>query len=81
MERKQETWRIIYRFTTSHEPEGQYCVVYVWANDRDDARRVFLSKFNNRNADGTWSSIGYEILQVDGGKLGEPVKIEDVISL
>ena len=95
MERKQETWRIIYRFTTSQDPEGQYCITYVWANDRDDARRVFHSKFhskfNNKYSDGTWlsslgtwkwtsqashpSSIGYEILQVDGGKpVGVPIE-------
>lgn len=81
MERTQLTFRIIYKFTTSHQPEGQYDVVYVWANDESDTNIVFYSKFNNRNSDISYSSIAYQILQVDGGKLGESVKNEDVINL
>lgn len=67
MKRKitQETYRVIYKKKTSHQPEGWYGVAYVWANDREDARRVFLSNYNKVNNDGTWSSISYEILEVD----------------
>ena len=65
MTRTQYTFRVIYRKTTSHQPEGWYDVAYVWALNRDDARQVFRKNYNNKNTDGTWSSVSYEILEVD----------------
>lgn len=62
MTRTQYSFRVIYKKTTSHQPEGLYDVAYVWALDHDDAKQVFRKNYNNKNDDGTLSSINYEIL-------------------
>ena len=43
MKRTQETFKVVYSFTTGHDPIPDEAIVYVWAleGDQEDAKRVF----------------------------------------
>ena len=46
MERIQRTWKVVYKFTTGHDPIGEEDEVYVWGLNSDDAMITFRHNYN-----------------------------------
>ncbi len=52
MKRTQETFKVVYSYTTGHDPEPNIVEVYLWAleNNHEDASRVFWQKRLHMNS-------------------------------
>ncbi len=51
MKRTQETFKVVYTFTTGHDPIPAEDTVYVWAieGNQEDAKRVFRKTTQHSN--------------------------------